>query len=70
MTPDWASVPIVFVVRPACPSCGCEDRDRRRTYSGGDGSKSKRMICRQCRQPWLLVEEPPPDSGKMDADTL
>lgn len=65
-TTPWKAAPMIFIVAPACPSCGCEKYDRHRTEKGGDGSRCKKATCRACGQRFLIVIETLPDSGNCD----
>lgn len=70
---DWEDALIVEVVRPACPSCGCERYVPIRGWSSSDGSRTSRRICRRCSEPYVVISEPPemilPEFGKRDLDT-
>lgn len=58
---DWSTAPTIFVEKPTCPHCGSAAYDRVRTVAGGDGSTTKRVRCRACRQPYkICVELPEP----------
>ncbi len=61
---DWARAPTVYVVRPVCPSCGCHLYDKKRTAGAGnqDQSRTKRVVCRGCEQPYNIAIELP-ESG-------
>jgi hypothetical protein len=62
VTDSWQSVPIVFVRRPKCPHCG---RSRGfmtvRSEAGGDGSTSRKSICKSCSRRCVIVVEDPED---------
>lgn len=64
----WADAPIVFVVAPTCPECGSAKYERKRTEDGGDGSRTKKVICLTCRSPYKICVELP-ESGKCEVDT-
>ena len=56
--PVWSSAPIAFFKLPACPFCGSPDRITVRSSREADGSTSRKTICRQCSQRYVLVLEP------------
>lgn len=56
----WADAPIVVVTRPACWHCG----DLRppviiRSEANGDGSVTRKVVCRRCSLRYKIVVEPP-----------
>jgi len=75
----WSTVPTVFVVRPACPFCGCERYVAVRSMATeSDGSKTLRCVCRRCSGRFLVVTEPGereefsddvPENGKTSTST-
>lgn len=67
---DWQAVPMLFVVRPACPACGSTKHIRVRSFTEGDGSTTRRVVCSKCSEPFLLIiENPPlPESGNWKSD--
>jgi len=67
MSIAWSDTPIVFVVAPHCPSCGAMRPIIVRSEQGGDGSTSRRCVCRSCSSRFVVVVEPPeclPDFGR------
>ena len=56
---DWAVVPFVFVVLPACPSCGSPSYTSTRSEAAGDGASTIKAICRQCSEPFKICRELP-----------
>ena len=70
----WTACPIVYVLAAACPACGSLEHINVRTEQNGDGSKTRKRICRQCSTRFLLVVEVSPDAmpeaGKRYPDTL
>ena len=60
---DWHKTPIVFVVAPCCPYCGCDKWDRSRTDSNGDGSVTRYCRCRECEKRFKICIEQSPVSG-------
>jgi hypothetical protein len=60
---DWQAAPYVFVVAPSCPHCGSAGYSKVRSEAGGDGSTTRKVICRGCSEPYRIVIELP-DSGK------
>jgi hypothetical protein len=59
MAESWANAPIVFVTLPACPSCGSIEYRKVRTESNGDGSRTRKAVCRGCGLPFKIVVELP-----------
>jgi hypothetical protein len=59
----WESAPIVTVPRPACPWCGHESYIPIRSYQNGDGTSTKRAICKGCSGRYIVVREPLPKNG-------
>jgi len=58
---DWQDVPIVFVTLPTCAACGSPDYERVRSEGNGDGSVTRKAICRACGEPYkICVELPEP----------
>ncbi len=55
----WDQAELVFLTRPLCPYCRHEKWISIRTLQGGDGSSSRRCICRKCSRRFILVFEPP-----------
>jgi hypothetical protein len=45
---DWSKAPVVFVTVPTCPGCGSRQYHRTRTDANGDGSATRKVICRAC----------------------
>jgi hypothetical protein len=58
---------MVFVQRPVCPRCGALGYHRLRSEASGDGSVTKRVVCRGCARKYLIVVELP-ETGKIDSD--
>ena len=54
---DWATVPMVFTVRTACPECGCFGYKRSRTDSFSDHTVQKKVVCKRCSPPYKIVAE-------------
>ncbi|QDT06894.1 hypothetical protein K227x_53170 [Rubripirellula lacrimiformis] len=66
MTRDWKTAPMVIIEAAACPVCFALKPIIVRTEQGGDGSSSRRCVCRECSAHFLLVIEPPvPNSGSV-----
>lgn len=56
---SWADVPMVFIPLPACPLCGAYRPIIVRSEAGGDGSTTRKAICRRCSRRFKIVVEPP-----------
>lgn len=69
---SWIGVPYVFVIVPepppiVCPCCeSTETPIYVRTDQNGDGSVTRRSICRSCSERFKLVVETVPATGKVD----
>lgn len=65
---SWRSVPVVHVPRPRCPACGTPEYPRLvRSVANGDGSQTRRCVCRHCGQRFVLVMDPDlPTTGSND----
>jgi hypothetical protein len=67
---DWTACPLVFIPMPACPACGAVRPITVRSEAGGDGSVSRKSVCRKCSTRFVIVAEPPlPEFGKAELDT-
>lgn len=70
---NWTDAPLVFIQAATCPACGAGRPLTVRSAQGGDGSVSRRSVCRRCSQRFVVVvefPEPLPDFGRDDLDTL
>lgn len=55
----WQSVMTIAIARCRCPHCGSlEPPHIVRSLAGGDGSTTRRCICRRCSVRFLLVIDP------------
>jgi hypothetical protein len=60
----WADAPLVFVVRQRCPHCRSTLRPIIvRSEQNGDGSTTRKSVCRACSGRFKLVVETLPDLG-------
>ena len=64
---SWADAPRVFISLPACPKCAGRDLETVRSEANGDGSRTRRTICRDCGQKVFVVAEFP-EFGKEGED--
>jgi hypothetical protein len=55
----WADVPTVFIVLPACVHCGGTDYQTIRSEPNGDGSTTRKAVCRVCSHPFKICAELP-----------
>lgn len=55
----WANVAYVFVTAPACTSCGSTDLLTIRSEANGDGSVTRKTVCRVCSTRFKVVVELP-----------
>lgn len=67
MNESWSTAPLVFVIRPACPVCGSTDYVRTRTDDNGDGSATKKVICKGCGGRYKIILESP-ETGKAELE--
>ena len=56
---DWRDVPRVYVTAPSCAACGCLDYDTNKSSANGDGSTTRKALCRACGSPFKIVTELP-----------
>ncbi len=65
-TSTWHDAPYAFFRLPSCPFCGSPERITVRSTRENDGSVTRRTICRQCSERYVLVLEPDelPRSGR------
>jgi hypothetical protein len=63
---DWVSAPIVFITMPTCSKCGSPRYSKVRTEANGDSSRTRKVFCRDCGEPFKICIEAPevPESGK------
>lgn len=55
----WRDVPMLFLPRLRCPSCGSLRTPLLvRSADGGDGSVSRKYVCRDCGRRFLCVLDP------------
>ena len=73
----WSDAPLVFVDAVRCPYCHTTRKPIIiRSARGGDGSSSRKHVCRVCGRRWILVIEPPEDtlphfgSGRFPSDRI
>lgn len=59
---DWSKAPVVSVTVPTCPSCGSRQYHRTRTDANGDGSATRKVICREYSVLYKIAIELP-DTG-------
>jgi len=65
---SWADAPLTFVVAPHCPRCLALRPVIVRSEANGDGSVTRKAVCRRCSKKFKIVVELP-DSGSSDFDT-
>ena len=56
---DDESIPMIFVEAISCPHCHQVKPIIVKTLDGGDGSKSRRCVCRSCSMRFVVVIELP-----------
>jgi hypothetical protein len=55
---NWADCPLVVVTAPACP-CGSLEYTTQRSEANGDGTTTRKAICRECGHPFKIAIELP-----------
>jgi transcriptional regulator NrdR family protein len=59
MTATWSAVPVVVIPRSRCPHCGdLAPPHIYRSQAGGDGSTTRRCICRRCSRRYEILIDP------------
>lgn len=73
MADTWKDCEIVFIPRTQCPHCQSPRPIVIRSERGGDGSTSRKCVCRSCSRRFVVVIEPTeensatlPEFGKAD----
>jgi hypothetical protein len=56
---DWADMPVVFIVLPSCPVCGSISHETIRSEPNGDGTTTRKAVCRDCDSPFKISVELP-----------
>ncbi len=56
---DWSTVEVVFVTRPQCPHCHALEYVTTKSEPNGDGTVTRKAICRTCSQPFKISVELP-----------
>jgi len=64
----WDTAPILFMAAIACPYCGAPRPIVIRSARGGDGSTSRKCVCRKCAGRFVLVVELPEIGNRDFAD--
>ena len=64
----WDKCPIVFRTRDHCPRCLGVRPLLIRSGRNGDGSQTRRYMCRQCSRRFVIVIEPPVFGGDDEVD--
>lgn len=59
MAESWANTPVVFVMAPACPACAALRPIIIRSEANGDGSTTRKAVCRRCSERFKIVVELP-----------
>ena len=56
---EWDNLPMVFVAAPACPYCQSPRPEVVKSLTNGDDSTTRRCVCRECSQRFIIVVELP-----------
>jgi hypothetical protein len=67
MNESWLTSPTIFLVAPACPHCRAPRPIIVRSEAGGDGSITRKCVCRRCSAKFKIVLELP-NPGNDDGD--
>ena len=67
---DWSTAEMVFVTLPTCPACGATGYHRIRTAANGDGSRTKRVVCRLCGETKAIIRDAAGLSGQVANQAL
>lgn len=59
---SWRDVPLVFIPIPTCPHCGATGFITVRCEAAGDGSRSRKSICKSCSGRSIIVFELPEEN--------
>lgn len=71
MAETWADAPTIFVTAPACPACNTPRPIIVRSEANGDGSMTRKAVCRRCSQRFkICVELPEFGNDVLDSDTM
>jgi len=55
----WQDTPTIIIPRARCPHCGDMTPPHiYRSYAGGDGSMTRRCICRSCSRKYAILIDP------------
>jgi hypothetical protein len=69
MPETWQDAPLVFITAAACPACGAGKPLIVRSEANGDGSTTRKAICRRCSERFKIVVELP-EFGSDEDDAL
>jgi hypothetical protein len=61
MRESWAHAPVIVIPPPprlSCPHCDRLGHMIVRSVAGGDGSQTRRCVCRHCSGRFLVVIDP------------
>ncbi len=64
---NWDSAPMIFTTAIHCPACCALRPISVRSSANGDGSTTRRYVCRECSRRFVVVVELP-YSGKDELD--
>lgn len=65
MSESWFDAPCVVIVAPACPYCSARRPVIVRSEANGDGTTTRKAVCRRCSRKFKIVVELP-DSGNRE----
>ena len=65
---NWADAPCCFVTAPSCSHCGHLEYITVRSEANGDGSVTRKAICRQCSGRFKIVVELPENGNETLSD--
>lgn len=68
MTETWQDAPVVEVMLPACPACGCLAYIGIRGWKDDDGGRTSRRVCRRCSERYIVLSLPPERGNEGERD--
>lgn len=64
---SWADAPVLSVVRAHCVHCGSEDLYVTKSENNGDGSVTRKAVCKECSGLTKICVEMP-ESGNFSSE--
>lgn len=70
MAESWTDAPCIFIEAPACPACQALRPIIVRSEANGDGSTTRKAICRRCSERFKIVVELPEFGNSENEDAI